>query len=329
VRGNSVRGVAVCTALSDDLELHSLRAPRVALAALRSRATLVHTRSKRVRSAAERERLEPLADQAVLYRLQGDVSFAAMELVARRISEENADVRLLVLDLSRAREFDTPAAHTLRELLRDAIDAPHRIALVALQQQPRLQRLLDEARVEDPRLRYPTFDDADTAIEWCEDELLKNAAAPAVEDCEIDLGAHELLRGLDAGQLDLLRALLTRRQFAAGERVVRDGDSADALYLIVRGELSVVAEDNAGRRRRLSTLSAGMGFGESALIEPAVRSATVRADSTVVCYVLERGAIDTLRERHPVLTLALLGNVLRSTWRIVERLSREQVALTV
>jgi glutaminase len=39
-RGNSVRGVAACEALSEDLELHFLRAPRAALAALRSRHTL-------------------------------------------------------------------------------------------------------------------------------------------------------------------------------------------------------------------------------------------------------------------------------------------------
>jgi glutaminase len=325
-RGNSVRGVAVCTALSDDLELHSLRAPRIALSALRTRSTLVRTRSKRVRSAAERERLESVGERAVIYRLQGDLSFAAMELVARRCSEERHDMRLLVLDLGRVREFDTPAAGTLRELLGEAIDAPHRLALVGLQEHPRLQRLLDEARVEDPHLRFPTFDDFDSALEWCEDELLKISAAPAVEDCELDLAAHELLRGLEPGALDVFRSLVSRREFVAGERIVRDGDAADAMYLIVRGELSVVAEDNAGRRRRLSTLSSGMGFGEAALIEAGVRTATVRADRAAVCYVLERSAIDVLRQRHPSLALQLLGNVLRSTWRIVERLSREQIA---
>jgi len=325
-RGNSVRGVAVCAALSDDLELHSLRAPRIALSALRGRSTLVRTRSRRVRPQAQRDRLDPLGEQAVFYRLQGDLSFAAMEFVARRISEERDNLRLLVLDLSRVRDIDAPAARTLRELLCEANDAPHRIALVALTLQPRLQRLLDEARLEDSRLRFPSFDDFDSAVEWCEEELLKTAALPEGDDCELDLGAHELLCGLDSAELDCFRALVTRRVFAAGERVVRDGAPADALFLIVRGELSVMAEDSAGRRRRLSTLSAGMGFGESALLEPAVRTATVRADRDAVCYVLERAAIDALRRDHPTLALRLLGNVLRSTWRIVERLSREQVA---
>ncbi len=325
-RGNSVRGVAVCAALSDDLELHSLRAPRASLSSLRSRSTLVRTRSKRVRSMAEVDRLASIGEQVVFYQLQGDLSFAAMEFIARRISEERADLRLLVLDLSRVREFDTPAARTLSELLRDAIAGPHRLALVALQQHPRVQRLLDEARVDDPKLRVPTFDDFDAAVEWCESQLLEADGAVQTDEGELEIGSHELLCGLDDGEQDLLRSLVTRREIAAGQFVVRDGDQADALFLIVRGELSVFAEDTTGRRRRLSTLSPGMGFGEAALIQHAPRTASVRADRDSVCYVLDRLAIDVLRADYPTVALTLLGNVLRSTWRIVERLSREQVA---
>ncbi len=46
-RGNSVRGVAVCEALSEELGLHFLRAPRAAISAVRSRSTLQGLGSKR------------------------------------------------------------------------------------------------------------------------------------------------------------------------------------------------------------------------------------------------------------------------------------------
>jgi len=51
-RGNSVRGVAVCESISEELELHFLRAPRPAISAVRSRSTLRTLDSKRVRFRA-------------------------------------------------------------------------------------------------------------------------------------------------------------------------------------------------------------------------------------------------------------------------------------
>ena len=86
-RGNSVRGVAVCSALSSELELHSLRAERAALSTLRARFDLRRASSKRVRSQPQREALARAAQQAVVYQLQGDLSFAGMERIVREALE--------------------------------------------------------------------------------------------------------------------------------------------------------------------------------------------------------------------------------------------------
>jgi glutaminase len=327
-RGNSVRGVAVCAALSDELELHSLRAPRAALSALRGRLTLVHARSKRVRSNAQRDEIAAKSQHAIVYELQGDLSFSAMELIARRLSAEAADVRFVVLDLTRVREIDVPAARLLHDLIIAARDDGSEVALAGLQHQPRVRRMLDEAREHAPAIRFVGFDDLDTALEWCEERVLETCPQERAVDRELRLDEHDFVRSLAPADLSQIAAVMERREFGPGELVVREGDPAHELFLIVRGELSVFAENPAGRARRLSTLSVGMGFGESALVEQATRSAFVRADRHSVCWVLNRASVESLRVSHPRLALTLFENLLRSTWRIVDRLSRESLART-
>jgi CRP-like cAMP-binding protein len=80
---------------------------------------------------------------------------------------------------------------------------------------------------------------------------------------------------------------MERRSFAARQTVVRKGDPADELFLVVRGGLSVVSESPDGRQRRLATLSPGVGFGEPSIVEGAGAPARC-ADRGSVCWVLAR-----------------------------------------
>jgi CRP-like cAMP-binding protein len=109
--------------------------------------------------------------------------------------------------------------------------------------------------------------------------------------------------------------------------ILRRGDAADTVYFLVRGDVSVVVDLPEGGFKRLSTLSAGMGFGESALIAGGVRSADVRADTVVECYALAAADFAGLEEGHPRLMARLLANLLRATADTAVRLTTEVAAL--
>ncbi|HVH07260.1 MAG TPA: glutaminase A [Myxococcota bacterium] len=325
-RGNSVRGVAVCSALSDELELHSLRAPRASQSVVRSRFTLKELGSKRMRLDHEREILSAIGRRVVAYEIQGDLGFAGMELVTRRLTDEPREVHSVIVDLGRATEIDATAARLLLDVVRSFSAQQRTLALVGLDRHPRLRRFLDEARGEADALRFAHFEELDLALEWGEERLLEDRSASARDAEELALSKHAFFQGLDADEIEQLAGLMERREFPAKQFVVRKGDPADALYLLVRGRLSVLADDPRGRLRRLATLSPGMGFGEPAIVETGARSAFVRADHASVCWVLKNAAVHSLEASTPKLKIRLLENLLRSSWRIVDRLTHEAVS---
>lgn len=87
-----------------------------------------------------------------------------------------------------------------------------------------------------------------------------------------------LFSDLAAADRDAVAALATQRVFALGETVVKEGSEAAAFYLIDSGTATVTVR---GAFRR--TLGPGDYFGEIALLDQGLRSATVTADGELVC----------------------------------------------
>jgi pyruvate,water dikinase len=78
-----------------------------------------------------------------------------------------------------------------------------------------------------------------------------------------------------------IAALFKQRSFAPGETVTKEGTGGAAFFVIESGQATV----SVGGQRR-ATLAAGDYFGEIALIDEGARSATVTADTELVCYGL-------------------------------------------
>ncbi len=122
--------------------------------------------------------------------------------------------------------------------------------------------------------------------------------------------------------------MLEPLSFAPGERIIETGHAPDYIYLLTRGEVSVSIELADGKRKRLSTLPAGMAFGEMALIDRAPRSANVTALTQVACAALPIAAFDRLQESNPALRMRLLTNLLRHVSGTLRRLTEKVGILT-
>jgi NTE family protein len=95
-----------------------------------------------------------------------------------------------------------------------------------------------------------------------------------------------MFAGASRAVLERLAAAATVQVAGAGTAIVREGDAADALYVVQTGsvDVSAVGEHGDGERA-LRTLPAGSYFGEIGLLERIPRTATVSAaeDCTLLC----------------------------------------------
>ena len=73
-------------------------------------------------------------------------------------------------------------------------------------------------------------------------------------------------------------------------------------------------EDNQGTHR-LVTFGQGTVFGEMALLDSQPRSASVRADGRLACYVMSRQHLDQLVGQHHAIAVKLLTSLSRELGR--------------
>src|SRR5687768_6576667 len=86
-----------------------------------------------------------------------------------------------------------------------------------------------------------------------------------------------LLDGLEGDVRTLVARSFVPVAYAFGDTVVRQGEPADAFYVIAEGTARVLVEDDAGEEISLNRLGPGDAFGEAALLDDSPRTATVRA----------------------------------------------------
>ena len=326
-RGNSLRGVKVCETISSELGLHFLEPPRNTLSTVRARYTLAGVRSKRRRPPAEDALLSQHGGSVAVYELQGDLRFATIEPVLREVVGSGQTLHHVVLDLKRVASADPAATRMLARLADVCAQRGQQLVLTRVR---RGDLLADFSSEMNPRhVGAVSFQpQLDGGLEWCERKLIERYAGPRSAAAAGSLLAeHRLCAGMTEDDIAHLQTLMGPHSFEAGSMIVQRGQAADRLYLLVRGEVSVVVDLPGGGTKRLSTLSPGMCFGESALLTGGVRSADVRADSPVECWTLTAASLSTLETERPRLVIRLLHNLLRSVSETAIRLTAEVAAL--
>src|SRR6185312_16267296 len=103
-----------------------------------------------------------------------------------------------------------------------------------------------------------------------------------------------LLAGLSAKEIEALAALGTTRTYRHGEKIIASGEPATSLFFLRSGVVHVTLPDGV----RLATLSAGMAFGEMALLE-SHRSADVFADASAIAVEIPLADFERFRDQHP------------------------------
>jgi CRP-like cAMP-binding protein len=141
---------------------------------------------------------------------------------------------------------------------------------------------------------------------------------------QVFLAALPLFKGLDAPTLERLAAATTRHAFKRGERVFGKGDPVTGMYVVVYGEIRLIARSAVRGERLTGVVRGGRSFGEPMMFleRPAVVEAQAATDALVL--QLPKQAVFDELGRNPRFArrmIAGLSQRIESLVQEVERLS--------
>ncbi|MBC7186507.1 MAG: cyclic nucleotide-binding domain-containing protein [Calditrichaeota bacterium] len=153
------------------------------------------------------------------------------------------------------------------------------------------------------------------------------------------LAAFPIFEGMSSAQLARLWEIVEVREYPAGEVIVQEGESGDALYLLLAGEVEVsksltlmVARGNVDTRdKALDRLSAAQSpfFGEMALLDDSHhRTATVRTLTESTLGLLRRKPCMTLCHEDPSLGFLLMRNIASTLATRLDKANKDILKLT-
>lgn len=94
------------------------------------------------------------------------------------------------------------------------------------------------------------------------------------------------------------------RKFNPGEKVVREGDSGDEMFIILQGKVSIEVGDIT-----VGEMAGGDFFGEMSLIDDAPRSATVTAVETSLLFVINSTNFERIIAWEPVIAIRIMKSL--------------------
>jgi type IV pilus assembly protein PilB len=120
------------------------------------------------------------------------------------------------------------------------------------------------------------------------------------------LGSTEIFSKLEPRHLDAIAKACKVVRYEERARIVNQGEVGQELYIIAKGEVSILQEDKAlGIEQPILTLGKGQSFGESSLLAESPRSATCKALTETHCVVLAQRSFDSVLRQIPEVGLEI------------------------
>jgi len=265
-------------------------------------------RSLRQRSLSRMRELEREGWRIVTLELEGSLFFGTADQLSREAERIATKADYLILDFRRVTDIDVTGVRILQQTAARVGASNCRLLFAAIRPLGTRGRILSSAGIDKLVPQRYWFDTADAGMEWAEDDLLDRFDLPEPRERLLDVAETQLGRGLNKEELAVLESHLEEIEFAPAAPVFRSGESADGLFVLRKGCVSVSLHGSEGRRR-LASFAQGVIFGELGLLDGGPRSADVFADEASVALKLTRRAFEDIRAQSPELAAKLLFNL--------------------
>ena len=289
--GNSVRGIKVCEALSAHYDLHMLNRSDNARNAIIADYDIGENPSRRSRRPHEQTILGGHYQDVRAIELTGTLSLSNVDYVARQLVAKPRP-QFVIFDFRRVTSITLAGARLLAEEFQELAAYHVTVIVSGIKRADAEWQPIAERTGSLPNMRYYFLLDA--AIEWAEDQVVFRHGGSIDFFETTELAEQPLLAGLTDEELADLATLGAIRTYQPGEKIIATGDRATSVFFLRSGVVHVTLPDGI----RLATLTAGMPFGEMALLE-LTRSADVLADMSATAVEMPLRDFERFRKQHP------------------------------
>lgn len=265
-------------------------------------------RSRVDRGAEQLAVLKQRGNEVLLMRLQGFIFLGSttpiMAAIRKRLQDENEPpLRYLILDFSRVNGLAAQVAISFTQLKQLARKSGFCLIFTSVPLEVEQQLEGAGYSLNEADGTSISFVDADYALEWCEDHIL----AEAEVDQDGAISIESLLAPIFPKPQLLPRLIpyLEEMTFGSGEYVFRQGDTADAMYFIESGMVTIQLELGGRKTTRLKKMGPGTVFGEMGIYTKAPRTASAVADGSCRLYRLSRKTMADMNRSESELISAL------------------------
>lgn len=142
-------------------------------------------------------------------------------------------------------------------------------------------------------------------------------------DAKLFLASLPLFKALDAATLERLAAATERRPLRKGQKLFRRGDRPTGMYVVVFGDIRLLAHSPVRGERMTGLVGPGGSFGEPVMFldRPALVDAEAGTDALVLH--LPQAAVFAEIERDPKFARRLIAALSRRVEGLVQELERQ------
>lgn len=277
--------------------------------------------SKQIRTTQELEILRTNGSQYVLYELQGSLFFGTANQLFAAMEDDIKTKKYIIIDMKRTQFIDFTAAHILQLIVTMLEEQGGHLIFtrlpIKLPNGQHVEQYFGDVGLLKSEAITKIFIDLDDALEWVENQIIKEFNLEKNFEKPLELEEFETLAGRKESTINDLKQHIKELSFKDKEYIFEASDESNDLYFIRKGVVKIVLPIKNGQTLNVSALGRGSFFGEFSFLDNIPRSANAIANGDVELYVLTREAFDNFTNTHKKSAILFLRGLIRAlVWRL-------------
>lgn len=146
----------------------------------------------------------------------------------------------------------------------------------------------------------------------------------SIPDKILMLRGIQIFEGLTVSELAAIASVTEEVVYPVRTVVITEGETGETMYMIIAGEVSVNKSQEGGSEIELDRILAGDYFGEMALFENVVRSATIRTEKETRLLVLHKREFTEIVREYPQIALHICKILSQRIRTLHEKIKQEE-----